>query len=158
MHSAIFQINTYPDAAIVRSDAYDDHWFTREIADYVSDVDDAIVDEYISALGRHDGLRVDAESRTITVESREDYFRSAYETFSSAASVISAASLSDFANGSASVHKLIQDAQFNYDDKFGYYVNDGGEYSGLVTLDEWVRYVAITGAPYHIINALDYHF
>lgn len=158
MHDRIIQISEKKGTKKICSGAYYDHWFTREIADYVDDIDDEYIPDELTFLGKRDGLRVDADARTITVESREAYFAAGYERVKKAAAVLANVSLADFAVGNSDVWSAVMEIRNGYDDRFSYYVADGGDDCGLVTMDDWIRGYAEIGKQYHIINVLDYHW
>lgn len=156
MHSRIFQITKEPVTFAIAEDDYADHWFTREIADYV--MEDKNPEASLEWLGKHSGLSVDATAKTVTVTSKEAFFKDAFAMFSKAVAELSTITIEQFAYANRDVADAVYYLKQAYDDKFAFYVEDCGEYAGLITLDEWVRNVAMEGRAYYIGGSLDYHF
>ena len=161
MHSRIFQISSKPinkDEYITEANYDYDDWFLREIADYVDDIGESYQKETLEWLGMLDGISVDVDRRTVTVESKADFFLQKYVSFKNILKELEKISLKDFSTPDRH--------SFDYDmyrlnschkDKYGFYVDDSGEYGGLVTLDEWMRYAAVEGETYYIGGIVDYH-
>lgn len=162
MHSRIFQISSKPinKDEYITADDYDyDHWFLREIADYTDDINEYYQTNTLEWLNDFDGISVDANNRTIVIESKVDYFLDKYTEFKNMVADLSRISLKDF-SGLAERNKInqyIYRLNAAYQDKFGFYVDDGGEYGGLITFDEWVRCAAKENVTYYIGGIVDYH-
>ena len=160
MHSKIFQIQSKPidkDDYITESRYDYDDWFLREIADYVADIDESDQMSCIEWLSESNGIDINLNSRTLVITSREKYFEGKYRSFQEWLSKLKEISLSDFVDDSHELSYgmyLLRDA---YNDRFGFYVDDGGEWGGLITLDEFVRN-AKENITYYIGGVVDYHF
>jgi hypothetical protein len=153
MHSRIFQISFDPiekKEYIVESN-YWDHWFVREIADYVNgntDRDDDI--KWLEDCCDGFVFGKDDDGEYFIVENKEEYFKEKFERFMQTLDKIKNYTLKDFTNGFFEMWTL-KDA---YEDKFGFYVDADGE---LMNLDDFVRGCA-KGEKYYIGGTIDYHW
>lgn len=152
MHSRIFQVSMEPinkGEYICDSDYYE-HWFTREIADYVSDDcnrDSCI--KWLDEVAKGYLIGKDDNGEYLIVTNKEEYFALAYENFIKALNKIGRPTLKEFGNGIDLWYLKNAD-----EDKFGFYVDADGE---LMTFDAFVRRCVIN-EKYYIGNILDYHF
>lgn len=155
MHSRIFQVSRKPiteDNYMIEADFYD-HWFTREIADYVDS--DTYRDDDISWLAKLDGIEVcvdDNGNDYFIVVDKELYFKNQYNVFIKAINNLTRCTLSEFSTGINEMYYL----NSFYNDKFGIYIQDDDRF-GLVTLDEFMRNVE-NGDKLYIGCTLDYHW
>ena len=150
MHSRIFQVSDKPIAKedFIRESNYDEE--TR--FDYI---ETSKVAEDLKWLSSVKGLEVDVEAKTITLVSKEDYFRKEYYNFLKLTEELHGASLKDFANDS--LRLKVYELKQTYEDTTGFYIDDNFREFGLVTLDEWVRGVE-EGRVAHVGQTFDYHF
>lgn len=161
MHSRIFQISSKTinkDEYIVADDYDYDHWFLREIADYTDDIDECSQTDTLEWFNEFDGITVDVNNRTIVVKSKADYFSDRYTSFKLMVDDLSRISFNEFIGlDKYKVETYIYRLNAAYQEKYGFYVEDGGEYGGLITFDEWVRYAAKENVTYYIGGIVDYH-
>ena len=160
MHSKIYQISKTPidkDDYIEESNYYD-HWFTNSVADYVDDDtnrNDGI--EWLKDCYEKKGLSFgqDDNGEYFIVEDKTKFFEANFENFQKELKELSEKTLDDFMGGESnmSLYRL----KSLYDDKFGFYIDDGGEYHGIATFDRFMR-CATVGTKYYIGATIDYHF
>lgn len=154
MHSKIIQISREPikkDNYIDESRYYD-HWFVGSIADYVSDLDDNCRTALCKNLSC-DAFELDPVANTLSIISKDAYFKPKYDAFKAKLQEISQWEYEDYREPHYEVSWLAD----LYDDKFGFYIDDNGEFAGLETLDAFMRR-AEDGDIYYIGALLDYHF
>lgn len=153
MHSRIFQVSMTPieKTDYINESNYYDHWFTRTIADYVSDSTNRAED--INWLSSCNGIVVsdDENEESLIVINREEYFKNQFNAFKEAIEIIKDFTITEFANGSSYDIWKVNNA---YEDKYGFYVDEDGE---LVTLDEFIRTCALN-TKYYIGGTVDYHY
>lgn len=155
MHSRIFQISMEPikkHEYIMESD-YWDHWFTREIADYVNGDTDRDYDvQWLKNCYNENGMEfgTDENGEYLVIISREKYFKNKFDKFKEAINKVKDCSLEDFAKGLSDMW-YVKDV---YEDKFGFYVDADGE---LINLDSFVRGCAVN-EKYYIGGTMDYHW
>ena len=153
MHSRIFQISMTPIKEIdyvTEADYNYEHWFCREIADYVVESDDRNADiEWLKNCTK--GLLFDKDKygNYFIVKSKEDYFASRFEVFKNVLDTMKECTIEDFASGILGMWSLSN----AYEEKFGFYVDADGE---VITFDSFVRKCAVN-EKYYIGNTLDYH-
>ena len=153
MHSRIFQVSMTPIKEIdyvTEADYNYEHWFCREIADYVVESDDRNADiEWLKSCAK--GLIFDKDNYGdyFVVKNKEDYFESKFKTFQTSLDKIKECTIEDFSNGILGMWSL----RNAYEEKFGFYVDADGE---VLTFDSFVRSCA-TNEKYYIGNILDYH-
>lgn len=164
MHSRIFQIENYPifeDERLSSADFDCEHWFVREIADYVCDVDareeniDMFIDDVIKPLGECAELVQESGQVYFTLHHgfREKYFVERYKRFCTILQKLSLSiTLEDFASGEVGGDMYALKSAYN--DRYGWWVNSE---DGLYTLDDWIRH-AQTETKYYLGGVLDYHF
>ena len=153
MHSRIFQVSMEPISKkdyIVEAE-YWDHWFTREIADYVNGDTDRDSDvEWLKGCCNGLVFGKDNNGEYFVVENKEMYFKNKFDRFMEALNKIKDCTLEDFAKGFYDMWTL-KDA---YEDKFGFYVNVDGD---TMNFDDFMRGCA-KGEKYYIGGTIDYHF
>lgn len=157
MHSRIFQISRNPikkDCYLSEFD-YEDHWFTYQIADYVSDTSDPERDyEWLNEVK---GITVDAKKKTLTIDSKAEYFNGKYHEFTMLAKTLSEISLNEFITNEKNLDEYRM--RQAYEDKVGFYVDDNSEYFGMATLDSFMRSQKVCeGDVFHLGAVIDYHF
>lgn len=153
MHSRIFQISKKPieRKEYIDSGYYEyDHWFTREIADYVSS--DCNRDEDIKFLqncSKGIAFGKDENGEYFIIENKEEYFASAFEKFKKLLDDIKDCTIKDFTTEIQEfwIMKNI------YEDKFGFYVDINDE---LMTFDHFMR-VFSEEDKFYIGGTVDYH-
>ena len=157
MHSRIFQVSKKPikKEDYINSDCYIEHWFTKSIADYVSDdVNNRNDDiEWLTTFTCTKGITIgeDENGKFLIVTDRKAYFQKAFEEFKDAMDKVSKYTLDDFIQGSSYEVWLVGNS---YEDKFGFYIDEDGD---LTTLDSFVRLCRIN-QKYYIGGTVDYHF
>lgn len=154
MHSRIFQIEKSPVAKdeYITSD-YIPEWFTNSVADYTSDASDREEDiEWLMSTELCDIASV-VGNKLIFSSDVSRYFKKKYESFITAAEILSKTTFDDFV-GSNSVYSNIFKLKESYSDRYGFYVycEDGF----LDTLDNFMRGVKC-GEIYYIGGVVDYH-
>ena len=154
MHSRIFQVSMKPIEKIYYIDEsnYYDHWFTREIADYVDDDTNRVEDiNWLASCAKGIIVSSDEDGEFLIVTDREKYFRNAFDAFQEAIETIKDFTITEFINCSSYDIWKVNNA---YEDKYGFYVDADGE---LITLDRFVRTCALN-AKYYIGATIDYHY
>ena len=160
MHSRIYQISETPidKEDYIEESNYYDHWFTNSVADYINDDtnrDDDI--EWLKGCYLKKGLSFgqDDNGEYFVVEDKSKYFEANFEEFKKELKELSEKTLDDFMSGESdmSLYRL----KSSYDDEFGFYIDDGGEYHGVTTFDTFMR-CATVGTKYYIGATIDYHF
>lgn len=152
MHSRIFQISENPiseENYIDESSYYEG--FVGRIADYVSDSD---VESDLNWLGRSSGLEVDVESKTIIIKSKEKYFARKFKDFKANLKELSKLDINKFTTMESDF--MMFHLKTCYENEYGFYMDDDGEYHGLTTLDHWVR-ISKENVPYYVGATFDYH-
>ena len=152
MHSRIFQISLNPikeNEYITASDYYE-HWFIKEVADYV-----------IKSYNRNDdiawlknatsGLEFgnDEYGNFLIIKSKEEYFEESFKGFNEALYRLKGITLKDFTKGTADFYLL----KHAYEDKFGFYADVDGE---VMSFDGFIRQ-CLKEEKYYIGGTLDYH-
>lgn len=157
MHSRIFQVTKEKQDKenwISESDYYD-CWFVGEIADYVSD--DVDREDSIKWLANATGGVLSVEGDVVTIVGKEKYFESKFAEFNEQLNRLTKINVKQFAGDEASdVDIAVYRFKAAYDDRYGFYVDDGGEYGGLITFDEFMRH-SKNGETYYIGGVVDYH-
>lgn len=160
MHSKIIQISSKPipeDEWVDESDYYDE---LIGVADYVAnitrDVRDGIIDEFC------DGLVFERqENDRVVIKSKAFYFEKKYEDFQKNLEKIKGVSFADFCGRNPrkawELESNVCMVSSAYSDRYGTYVDDRGEYDGIVTLDNFVRR-SKDGDAFYIGGVVDYHF
>lgn len=158
MHSRIYQISKtpIPKCDYIEEDNYYDHWFTNEIADYVSGGTDRGDDiQWLKECYEEKGMSfgIDDNGEYFIIEDKTKYFEVNFELFQKALKELSEATFDDFISGKSgtSLYRLRE----SYNDKFGFYVDS--ENCGLETLDEFIRHTDV-GVKHYIGATIDYHF
>ena len=163
MHSRMFQIEDHPvlEDERMNSADFEDHWFTREIADYVCNAGtreediDMFIDYVITPLGECAELvQENGQAYFILHDGfREKYFAESYKHFCVILQKLSSqTTLEDFANGK--IDRDMYALKRAYNNRYGWWVAEEDE---LYSLDEWMR-SAETGVKYYFGGVLDYHF
>ena len=160
MHSRIYQVSAEPispEDRIDESKYYDN--FVGEIADYVSEIGEDVDDGDIKWLGQHPGIETDPVKKTVTVTDKTAYFAGKYKTFQETLDKLKATTPEEFQKYEPGDKLGMSMFILNeaYSDKFGFYMDDNGEWWGLETVDDWVRH-AETGKTYYLGTVVDYHY
>ena len=149
MHSRIFQLTKEKCEPI--DDVYYDyeHWFTGSIADYVMNSNDREGD--ISWLLSYSNGALKRKGDKIIVADKAKYFEDKYKSFIKGLEKLSNASFEDFQKpfNIYSLESLVEN-------KYGFYIEDCGEWGGLTTFDEFMRRVE-NSDEFYIGATLDYH-
>ena len=160
MHSRIYQISKAPIDRddYIKESTYYDHWFLNSVADYVNEDTNRNDDiKWLQSCYGNKGLSFgqDDNGKYFIVEDKAKYFETNFEEFKKALVELSNITIDDFISdkGGMDLYRL----KSSYDDEFGFYIDDGGEYYGLTTFDSFMR-DANTGEKYYIGATIDYHF
>ena len=160
MHSKIFQISSKPIYEIdyIIADNYFD-WFVPSIADYTDDLNEEevknCIDWFINIYLKD---IVTCEDGKITIINKEKYFEKKYTKFKDKINALQNTTFKQFIGEEMSnLHMDIMSAKAAYIDEYSIYIDDNGEYSGLETLDEFMRR-SKNGDVFYIGNVIDYHF
>lgn len=160
MHSRIFQITKerMPENEWISADDYYDHWFTREIADYVDDDVDRESDiEWL--LNCYDGV-FERNGNQIKVVNKIKYFEKKYDEFIRLLNELKYMPIEAFAGNETekcqTSYKMYS-LESAYNEKFGFYVDDCGEWAGLDTFDSFMR-TTENGNVYYVGGVVDYHW
>ena len=153
MHSRIFQVSISPikEVDYITEADYDyEHWFYREITDYVVASDDRNADiEWLKSCAK--GLIFDKDNYGdyFIVKSKEDYFERRFKVFQNILDKIKECTIENFANDMFELWSL----KNAYEEKFGFYVDIDGE---MMSFDSFVRCFAVN-EKWYVGNTLDYH-
>ena len=160
MHSRIFQLSEMPIAKdeYISEYEYHDHWFSREIADYVDGDTDRVEDiEWLGSCVSGIEFGIDEHGEFLIIKNREQYFARMFQSFASYIEAINhKCTLKDFTDGIKEMWSLDN----AYNDKFGFYVElttATDRYTDLVTFDNFIR-TSKDGEKYYIGATIDYHF
>jgi hypothetical protein len=137
---------------ITESD-YWDHWFTREIADYVNECTNRDSDiKWLSDCYEDKGVTFDSDEngKYFIVTSREEYFADKFIKFKGFLANVAECSLEEFSKGLRDMW-FVKDA---YEERFAFYVDADGE---VMTFDSFVRGCAVN-EKYYIGGTMDYHW
>ena len=159
MHSRIFQLSETPIAKdeYVSEYEYHDHWFSREIADYVDGDTDRIEDiDLLKSCVCGIEFGCDEDGEFLIVKSREQYFAKSFKAFVNYLEAVTRqCNINNFTDGIREMWNL-NDV---YDNKFGFYVDFTkvtDRYNDLVSFDNFVR-TSKDGDKYYIGATIDYH-
>lgn len=158
MHGKIFQITKekYNESAWISSDDYYDHWFVGAIADYVSD--DVDRKECIEWLKTSLNGAINIRGNILTIVDKGKYFERKFAEFREQLDALTKISAEQFmGNEPSDIDMTVYRLKEAYDDKYGYYVDDCGEWGGLGTFDDFMRR-STNGERYYIGGIVDYHF
>ena len=153
MHSRIFQVSDKPIewSDYLKESDYWDHWFTHQIADYVSDDCDRRDDiDWLKECIKGVTFEGKGDVVSFKVNSKEAYFTSNFNAFKEAINQIKDCTIEEFVNGLRGLWKL----KSSYEDKYGFYVDYDGD---LMSFDSFIRMCKIN-ETYYIGNTIDYHF
>lgn len=152
MHSRIFQVSMEPineEEYICEGDYYE-HWFTREIADYVSDDCNREKDiEWLTEIANGYIVSKDDYGEYLIVTDKKEYFSENYKQFIKALDEIGTPTLEEFVNGID-----LWDLRTAHEDRFGFYIDADGE---LMTFNKFIR-KCVVNAKYYIGGIVDYHY
>ena len=169
MHSRIFQISSKP---IDRDDYItDDRYynsFVGYIADYVSTVSDSDIKDELkwlkSALGN--SAKFSDDLRSFVIIDKQEYFKYSYDRFIELLDKLRNTTFKEFCDesvfysdgyGNTSLDLLFEHLKCAYDDKFSFYFDDNDEYSGLMTINGFMRKCS-DGDMFYTGAVIDYHF
>ena len=157
MHSRIYQISKTPIDRddFIEEDKYYDHWFTNKVADYVDGDTERDSDiEWLKDCYGNKGLSFgqDDNGEYFVVEDKAKYFEANFEEFQQELKELLEKTFDDFMGRRVSLYRL----ESLYDDEFGFYIDDNGEYCGLTTFDDFMRCVTVD-TKYYIGATIDYH-
>lgn len=155
MHSRIFQISKECNTDSISESRYEDY-FVPSIADYVVQVAD-VEDDYAWLSQFAKGIKVETKDgvTTLTIVSKEEYFEKSFDNFQELIKKFSDYSLDEFISEKSFYD--MYDLKREYDNKYGFYVDDNDEYFGIATFDYFMRSVN-DGDVYYLSSVFDYHF
>lgn len=161
MHCTIYQIMSAPvleDDYISECDFYD-HWFTKSIADYISeDVNrDVLIASFREWLEKLGSCKFNEENASFTLYAgfHESYFKHKYEKFKKEIASFEKITFQEFCYDHARIGSLLYNIKSAFSASFEDYVSSD-EFEP-VTMDEFIRTAEI-GTPYFIGGVLDYHY
>ena len=157
MHSRIFQISEVPVTEETKFDEerYFDG-FVGSVADYVDEIGcpESEYESLKEALGEAAEFMTDS---SFVVGNPEKMFEKKHARFLELAKKLSETSLEDFSSGKIDMDVFRLNEE--YEDKYSYYVDDGGEWFGIVPLDEFVRGCSkLKDRVWHLGAVFDYHY
>ena len=155
MHSRIYQISSKPRVEWIKASRYDEHWFTREVADYVSNHTNR--DDDIEWIKKSLNGIAEIEGNKLVITDKRKFFERKYKKFTEAVKRLSKATLDEFiARDFDNFEWFVTIMEDSLNEKFAFYVDDGDE-DGISTFDEWMS-AAEEGKTYYLGSTLDYHF
>ena len=158
MHSRIFQVSENPITENFKHEYDYEEGFVGRIADYVSEVtyksEDYINDlKWLQNVAK--GVKVNIKEGTITVTSKKEYFDEKHDNFKELLQKLQDITLEEFIEDKSFLD--MYELKKNYDNEYGFYIDDNNEYCGLTTIDNWMR-SAEEGKTYYVGSIMDYHF
>lgn len=161
MHSRIYEISTKPipqDEHMTDNDFDYDHWFFRDVADYVTDDEnrESSIQWLLDSLVVGNGLiSIDGDSFLLHEGFHAAYWDGRYCAFIRRVEALHSITSTEFAQGGASM--MLYQAEQLHEEKFGFYVVvRDGDNDSLVTMDEFVRHAKV-GVQYYVGGTIDYH-
>ena len=161
MHSRIFEVSKTPISEKDQITGYDlPEWFCIEIADYVDDVFLSEREENLCWFTSRFDENCTREADKISFHEnvKEEFFKTKYKTFLTAASAALTCTLEEFIGKSdtSSLNTTMYLLKDSFEDRFGFYIYDR-DMEELMTLDSWVRRSDLT-KDYYFGGVIDYHF
>lgn len=159
MHHTIFQIMSTPisKADYISECNFYDHWFTKSIADYVSDDvnRDVLIASFRKWLENFGSCKFDEKSASLTLYAgfHESYFKYKYKRFKKEIASFEKITLQEFCHDHYRIDSLLSNLQSAFSESFEDYVSSD-EFEPI-TMDEFLRTAEI-GTPYFIGGVLDY--
>lgn len=161
MHGKIIQLTKKEKKHsewIKASDYY--YGFVGRIADYARDIDEDERMECIDCMTlpnlRLPGIDVNTVTETLSIDRKREYFATKFSKWKRTLEELSLWKLEDFMRPYGSA---MYEINMYYDDDFDVYVDDSGEWGGLMTFDEWMRSESVNdGDLFYIGGIVDYHF
>lgn len=155
MHSRIIQVSRKPiqEKDYFTEERYYDHWFTYQIADYVSG--DVNREEDIKWLkGTSAGIVVDRDEHGhyLMICDKKKHFKDKFTEFERVISELKGISLDEFINSIEYKTFMLRNS---YEDRYGFYIDEDDD--SLSSLDSFVRNGEIN-VKYYIGGVVDYHF
>lgn len=154
MHSRIFQLSAEPISKddYIDSCEFEEHWFTREIADYVAGCDREDAIQWLKTWVKGCKIESDEKGIYLIVENKGEYFTPSYNKFKETLEKIKDCKITEFV--SCTLQSDIWCLKNYYNERYGFYVYDASD--GVLTFDEFIRNATLN-QKYYIGNALDYH-
>lgn len=160
-HSKIIQITKEKtDDRICEEDFYQGKYsfFVGQIADYTDDMDEDSWPSVYDGCLNGNGLEIFQNEEgdwKLRVVDRDAWFKKDYRTFVENAKLCTEMPFDDFTRHKNAIPVYMVHAA--YEDEFGVYVCDMGEWAGLDTLQSFMRR-ANNGDEYYLGAVVDYHF
>lgn len=156
MHSRIFQVSKNPilEDDFITEDRYYDN-FVGQIADYAIETDAKSEYPYLQkTLGKS---AVFETPNSFRVVDKAKWFGAKCRSFRLLAKKFSDITIEEFSTSKYDMDMFTMDMM--YDDKYSYYIDDNGEYFGIVTLDTFIRECANSPDETWYLGAVfDYHY
>ena len=158
MHSRIFQVSKKPIEDLITSDRYYEG-MVNGVADYVIDIDESdYPDEYFWAFNGRPGISYNADEKCIVIEDKEAALEGSYTVFvTTLHKMLDVIDTEEFTRSFGELSRLMYLLKDAWSDKYGYYIDDNGEYAGLETLNDFIR-SADLGTRYYLGAVIDYHY
>lgn len=155
MHSRIFQISKECKTDSISESRYEEY-FVPSNADYVVKVEN-VEDDYKWLAQFAKGIKVETKDNvtTLTIVSKKEYFENCFNEFQELIKKFSDYSLDEFMSEKSFYD--MYNLKREYDDKYGFYIDDNDEYFGIATFDNFMRNVN-DGDVYYLSSVFDYHF
>lgn len=170
MHSKIFQISRERVTDFITDDRYFDG-FVGYIADYVGNIDKKYWKDNWDWLANYAKGAIEIKDGKLTIINRKEYFASKYAEFKKNVEQAATINFEQFMSHDygieltgptgntykASASSLVANINYTFNDKYGFYVDDNGEYYGMETFDSFMRWVN-DGDVFYLGSVIDYHF
>lgn len=154
MHNRIIQVSKKPicESDYITEDKYYDHWFTYQIADYVSgDVDREEDIEWFKSASAGIVVDKDEHGHYFMISDKEKYFKGQFNEFNRILSELNGITINDFINNIDYKAFILRNS---YEDKYGFYIDEDDD--NMSSLDSFVRHGEIN-VKYYIGGIVDYH-
>ena len=160
MHNFVYQIEHEPIPEANRTTYYHlPDWFRFAISDYAEEMTGdsrkAAIDSLVCRFG--ETCTEKNNQLTFAPQVKQHYFRSNFDYFKSALSVLQEVNLDAFSGSTPTpvLHAAMRGLAESYDDDRSAYVYSDGE---LQTLDSWLRNTDLSAdTPLYLGGVIDYH-
>ena len=157
MHSLIIQLQNEIDPNNIISES--DYNFDGSsgdlcpFADYYSSINERHRRQILDELSLH-GIAINGDTFTITDKSV--YFKDYYINFKKNLKLLSSVNEDDFISDNYTVDGNMHSLNKEYNDRYGIYVDDKGDYFSMTTLARFLRHYN-NGDTFQIGGLVDYH-
>lgn len=164
MYEEIIQVSENPlkNSDYIDTSYYDeDHWFLKEVADYVAESNRGLdIRAFESCMVKY-GFEFgkDEFGQYFTIADKVRYFKESYKAFKKHLASLQEVTLESFSEYNPATESSLFNLMYSYEDKFSIYIHDSTyaqENSILIPIDEFVR-LSKPNKKYYIGGTLDYH-